>query len=166
VERELVQKRRRDMRRIFRRLALWGGAAAVVAGGFAFMDSNAVGNASLGAGTDSATGYTVTTISWHSAELTTSFFVTGVSLELTSKATTAPANGIPTTVNVALVLSTADHVIVSTGTHGLCQFGATGQEWTVETGHGTGKLTCSIDVKASGEPPATDIEGLAVEASN
>lgn len=155
------------MRRIGRRLALWGGAAAVAAGGFTFTASNAVDNVSLGEGAGSATGYTVTTISWHSSQVATSFFVTGITLVLTSKATTAPADGIPTTLQVALVLSTGVHLLVSTGSHGRCQFGATGQRWAVmRTGRGVGTLTCTVDVTSSGEPRATDIGGLAVLASN
>lgn len=157
------------MRNLGRRLALWGGAAAIAGGGFSFTASNTVDSASVGAGTAPATGYTVTTVTWKSAKGPTgdTFWVTGVTLVLTSKAATAPADAIPTSVNVALQLTTGNDLPITTGAHGSCRFGTTGHAWALEgTGRGTGQLICSVEVSASGEPPVTHIAGLAVEASN
>lgn len=158
------------MRKVARQLTLWAGAAAIAGGGFAYMAANEMTSTSLGAGTGSVTGYTVTTVTWHSAPVTTAtdhtYRVTGVTMVLTSKATATPATLMPTSVEVALVLSTGTHLAISTGTHGSCRFGTTGQAWSVDgSGQGTGKLSCSVSIQASGEPPTTDVTGIAVEAS-
>lgn len=52
--------------RIPRRLALWGGAAAFAAGGFAFMASNVFTGPrfAAGAGTEHVSGYTISTTSF------------------------------------------------------------------------------------------------------
>ena len=47
------------MIRLPRRLAIWGGAAAVAVGGFAFMASNSVGASYAGEGSQAVSGYTV-----------------------------------------------------------------------------------------------------------
>jgi hypothetical protein len=53
------------MRRLSRRLALWGGAAAIAGGGFAFMANNAVATSSAGEGVGAVTGYTVSAITYN-----------------------------------------------------------------------------------------------------
>ena len=88
------------MRRLPRRLLLWGGAAAVASGGFAFMASNNVLVSSAGEGTNTVSGYQVSqqtyTIDQNkmggNAE---NAAVYGVTFTLTSLATTTNANGKP-----------------------------------------------------------------------
>ena len=52
------------MRRLSRRLALWGGAAAIAGGGFAFMASNTVHTSYVGDSAGVVSGYTVYTIGY------------------------------------------------------------------------------------------------------
>lgn len=70
------------MRRLPRRLALWGGAAAVAGGGFAFMNSNAVPATSAGDGASAVTGYTVSDIAYTPVPGTTTELLLSVSFEL------------------------------------------------------------------------------------
>ena len=65
------------MIRRHRRLALWGGAAAIAAGGFAFMASNAVGASSAGSGQGAVSGYAVSTISYQADARTIACPTTG-----------------------------------------------------------------------------------------
>lgn len=59
--------------RLPRRLALWGGAAAFAAGGFAFMASNVFTgpNFAAGAGTETVSGYTISTQTFTACGTTT-----------------------------------------------------------------------------------------------
>ena len=53
------------MKRLPRRLALWGGAVAIAGGGFAFMANNAVSASSAGEGFNNISGYTVSGITYN-----------------------------------------------------------------------------------------------------
>ena len=53
------------MRRLPRRLALWGGAAAIASGGFAFMANNVVSATSAGEGANNVSGYTAYTTTYN-----------------------------------------------------------------------------------------------------
>lgn len=55
------------MRRLPRRLALWGGAAAIAGGGFAFMASNVLTASGAGEGSAPVTGYTVSNVTYNTA---------------------------------------------------------------------------------------------------
>lgn len=86
------------MIRLPRRLALWGGAAAVAAGGFAFMASNTVLASSAGEGAGPVSGYIVSHQSYSFVNNTTGkatlaavkFLLTSASS--TSNAAVQPAN--------------------------------------------------------------------------
>lgn len=78
------------MGRLTRRIALWGGAAAVASGGFAFMASNSVAASKAGTGAGVVSGYNVSTV--HYALVTQpdvpgGSYIQQVSFTLTSAAT-------------------------------------------------------------------------------
>lgn len=161
------------MNRLSRRVALWGGAAAIAAGGFAFMASNTVASSSAGEGEGSVTGYKVTAISY---TVTTHYYggttgggtadlssvsdaaYTGVSFTLTSTATTTAANGQPT-----FVMAYAEK---ATG-GGHYTFGHAGTctpttAWTSTPGSpGTGTYSCTFAPLI----PAATLGKLNVEAN-
>lgn len=92
------------MTRLPRRLALWGGAAAIASGGFAFMASNALATTSGGDGAAAVTGYTVSNITYTPQE-TNGLTVLGVvKFTLTSSCaaptTCASAYALPKTVSM------------------------------------------------------------------
>lgn len=53
------------MSRLSRRLAVWGGAAAIAGGGFAFMANNTVAASNAGEGIGAISGYTVSGITYN-----------------------------------------------------------------------------------------------------
>lgn len=57
------------MRRVPRRLALWGGALAIAGGGFAFMASNTIHASYVGDSAQVVSGYTVYTIGYSGVPL-------------------------------------------------------------------------------------------------
>ena len=143
------------MIRLPRRLALWGGAAAVAAGGFAFMAQNVVGVSSAGEGVGAVTGYTVT-------HQTYGFTNTGqaelhsVTFTLTSMSTTSNANGQPANVQAYPQGPTGSR---PWGKSLDCSL--TGS-WTTSGGQGTGKYTC---IFAPNVTPIATYRSLDVEAN-
>lgn len=85
------------MRRIPRKLAMWGGAAALAGAGFAFMASNTFTNhPSAGVGTTSISGYTVSSTvltGCGSTDSTNPEDICYVHFRLMPQATTAPTAG-------------------------------------------------------------------------
>ncbi|MDA8343340.1 MAG: hypothetical protein M0007_14115 [Actinomycetota bacterium] len=162
------------MRRLPRRLALWGGAAAVASGGFAFMASNAVAGSSLGDGQGTASGYTISTVHWVANQVTyisnNIVFVTSVTFKITSDANTAPANIRPTNVNVYLVMKTGKHLPIATGKSGYISnnfFGTNvATHWHIlPTGKGTGTVAVHLNIRSGGYAPAATVTGIDVEAN-
>lgn len=149
------------MRRLPRRLALWGGAAAIAGGGFAFMASNNVLVSSAGEGAGAVSGYTVSNIRYgitfpgaatcggntacqntygrnhpqNGNHTNTSY--TNVTFRLTTKSTTPNATTKPTNV-----------VVYPEGTGGSTPWGSdqcTSSNWhTTGTGYGQGTFTCTF----------------------
>lgn len=160
------------MNRLSRRVALWGGAAAIAAGGFAFMASNTVASSSAGEGQGTVSGYHVTNISY---TVTTHYYggttaggtadlgvsnaaYYGVTFTLTSTATTANANGQP-----KFVMAYAEK---SNG-GGHATFGHAGgctatSAWTTNASNqGTGTYSCTFAPVI----PAAKLGKLNVEAN-
>jgi hypothetical protein len=155
------------MRRLPRRLALWGGAAAIAAGGFAFMASNSVAGSSLGEGAGTVTGYKVTNIQYTTEtafHLTFGgstghppYYVTNISFTLTSDAATAPANAEPTSLNVTEISANGED-----WSGGLWNAACKIVSWTTSGGAGTGSVTCATDPHHEG--PVSTITSIDVEA--
>jgi hypothetical protein len=84
------------MGRLTRRVALWGGAAAIAAGGFAFLATNTVEATNAGVGQNTISGYTASTVTYQdvsNANVTPGgFYLQGVVLKL------EPANATEVTV--------------------------------------------------------------------
>lgn len=144
------------MLRISRRLALWGGAAAVASGGFAFMAGNLVLGSSAGEGVGPVTGYTVSGQTWGFTNNGVAR-LKSVTFTLESMSTTPNAAGQPSNVQVYPQTPSGarpwgkslDCTIVGT--------------WTVHgTGHGTGKYTCTFSPVVY---PIATLTSLDVEAN-
>lgn len=159
------------MTRLPRRLLLWGGAAAVAAGGFAFMAQNSVANSSAGEGTGTVTGYNVTAISYtvdnHFYASTDTFSgktgpfyaaYTGVSFTLTAQTEGSAAGGQPTNVDVYPVSTDGNHYWGHDN-------GCTVTSWTAGTDSpltaGTGSVSCNLAPSV----PAAELGSIAVEAN-
>lgn len=162
------------MRRLPRRLVLWGGAAAIASGGFAFMASNAIAGSSLGDGAGTVSGYTVSNIHWTTktclsgANCTTGARVIyAVNFTLTSAATTAPANEQPPNANFTVFTTNNAGVQNSPGV--TCST----QGWTpgaTQSGHGYGTYTCVwftnqnwYSTSGYTSPPVSTVDHLDVE---
>lgn len=83
-----------------RRIVVWGGAVAVAGAGFAYLSGNTVDASSAGDGASSVSGYTVSNVKWApqvvtAADGTTQDELYEVQFDLTSVATSAPANAQP-----------------------------------------------------------------------
>ena len=148
------------MRRLPRRLALWGGAAAIASGGFAFMATNVVGGSSAGEGTGAVSGYKVSSIHYtvtpdHYTGSTSLANFNKITFTLTSNATTTTANVAPTNVSVWFL---------KTGTHpwGHTEDCHSTGTWTKSTGtSGTGKFDCTTGTKI----PVRTVTSIEVEAN-
>ncbi len=159
------------MSMLTRRLALWGGAAAIAAGGFAFMASGTTNASSASEAVGSVTGYTVSAIKYcndyqncgtgtygrnhpqSGNNMNTSY--TGVEFTVTSMATTSNANGQPSTVIVYPEKATGS---IAWGSD-VCAI--TGS-WTIAgTGHGSGTYKCAF----SPVVPSVTLGKLDVEAN-
>jgi hypothetical protein len=155
------------MSRVPRRLLLWGGAAAIAAGGFAFMASNTVGTSSAGEGAGAVTGYAVSNISY---TVDNTYYTTGhnaaytaVTFKLTSLSATGSADGPPKDVNVYPEHSTG----MRTWGHqtGNCTL-STPPGWVIalfgpHAGTGSGTYTCNFNPAV----PAATLGKLDVEAN-
>lgn len=175
------------MSMISRRLLVWGGAAAIGTAGFAFMASNAVAASSVGQGSGTVSGYTVSnpqyvTNHYDSGSAGPGDYLNQVSFTLTSDSATAPANAEPSEVMVyttgANGMRNSDVVANGYGwaktydpngttpnTSGpeFCQI----NNWTVGgSGAGTGKVTCVFYRSSTSMTLAKDIYGLTVVANN
>jgi hypothetical protein len=122
---------------------------------------------------------------------TAPYYVEGLSFSLTSIATTAPGNGVPNQIVVNLTYPNAPSGFSSTVTlvgvnsgytpapgvlpspAGACTLGGVwSNNWTIGgSGTGSGTVTCSVYIAASGEPSfgssssATDTIGVDIEAN-
>jgi len=156
------------MRILPRRLLFLGGAAAVAAGGFAFMASNATPASSAGEGANAVSGYTVNHIQY-SAEQgwdnpMPNYSVSTVKFILTSDQSTAPANAEPAQVEAALEITGGTWQNLSC-TVASWQVGTSGDYavsngWAT-VGQGWGSLICN-DASA---PMVSTVIGLDVEAN-
>lgn len=183
------------MRRLPRRLALWGGAAAIASGGFAFMASNSMAaSSSAGDGSVAVTGYTVGTISYspvyYSGHTGSGDYIQTFSFPLSSVAKTAPGNGVPGSLLVTLTFNGTALVGGGRNTSTLpynstygdtgiynanANFGcsipanypaASGGWHFLGTGSGTGTVTCTLNIAASAEHFEATLTKVDVEASN
>lgn len=143
------------MKMLTRRVLMWGGAAAVAGGGFAYMAGNTVDLTSAGQGAQTVSGYTVSSVAY-SAEQgwglpAPDYSVSTVKFTLTSAATTAPANARPAGINAALLGTSA--------TTSTCSVSG----WTINavTGAGSGAVVCNF----ANPPLLSSITGLNVEAN-
>lgn len=165
-----------------RRLLALGGAMALAGAGFAYMDTNAVSASSAGEGAAAVTGYTVSNIQWtadnasdigdgpmpyESAADVVPYYMTGLEFTLTSKATSAPANGQPASLNVALqtdINGTIGYTQIAsskTGGYHTCSISG----WVTNgNGQGTGTVKCGLIIRADQIPPIADVIGIDVEA--
>lgn len=155
------------MRRLPRRLALWGGAAAIAGGGFAFMASNNVFASSAGDGAGPVTGYNVSNqtyttyvaLSTPSNTTTAVTYIKSVTFTLTSQAKTSNADGPPKIQNMNVY-----PLNYNTGTQwghqtGYCSITT---PWALHvTGSGYGTFTCTFNPK----PPVHTVHRLDVEAT-
>lgn len=152
------------MKRLPRRLALWGGAAAVAAGGFAFMASNTVSASGAGEGQGTVSGYTVSHIHYTTAlghpvpGSQGMYTVTGVTFTLSVPPGTPPSAQVyttaPTTVSVAaLKTGYGPSTVLGSGT---CTINAGSHPWAPDSGtrfgggshgwaSGSGTYTCTFD---------------------
>lgn len=190
------------MRILPRRLLLIGGALAVASAGFAYMANNLVNASSLGDGQGNVTGYTVSNISYPGViqykdyfncqtggsqtgdtatggssacdyynGITTSF-VTNVTFTLTSAATTAPANGKPSQVQLVADwtnptnASNSGTTLLTGGPSPAFDGVCTVNGWTTNANSAnSGTVTCTLYIDTSNEPPVQWITGLDVEAN-
>jgi hypothetical protein len=140
-----------SMRRLPRRLALWAGAAAIAAGGFAFMASGVTDQSSASEAAGNVTGYTASTIHYTLGVDNTCVNTNGgnadnswlcaLTFKLTSVATTTNANGQPAHVEAYLEKPTGKEV---TGTWSFTTCQITGA-WTSSGGEaGYGKFKCTF----------------------
>lgn len=150
------------MTRLPRRLALWGGAAAIAGGGFAFMASNNVLTSSAGDGAGHVTGYTVTNQAYTIANRlaiagttgSATAYLSGVTFTLAANSATANAHKQPPNTNI-LVYPENKTGGRPWGHGGYCSVNT----WT--TSAGTGNVTCTF----SPQPPVATVFKLDVEAS-
>jgi len=153
------------MIRLPRRFALWGGAAAIAMGGFAFMASNHVDASSAGAGAGKVSGYTVANQSYRitnrcatgttSPTCTATPYIKGFTFTLTANSATANAKVQPTTVLAYPETNTGGRPWGHTTS-------CTVTTWNATTG--TGTVTCTAAAHPSQAPVAT-FDRLYVEAS-
>lgn len=154
------------MKRLPRRLALWGGAAAIAGGGFAFMAGNTVLASSAGTGAGTVSGYRVTNQAYtvqnrYVIPGTTSSaagaFIKSITFHLTAQSGTPNARVSPTNV-LAYPLNSS----------GFTQWGHTTSctvtAWTSTAGAGTVFCTIATTTNAS-QPPVATFDGLRVEAN-
>ncbi len=136
---------------VSRRVALWGGAAAIAAGGFAFMASNTVAGSSAGSGQGSVSGYHVSAISYAADARTSACPTTPAGCTSVTPATdsqtyllsvtfTLTADG-PTTTEPGHVV--AYPVTPSTQTPWGHSDDCYANSWTAT--HGTGSFSCTFD---------------------
>jgi len=156
------------MIRLPRRFALWGGAAAIAMGGFAFMASNVVVGSSAGAGAGPVSGYTVTNITYTpiinrcitgttKTNCTAAAYIGGVTFTLSSAKKTTPSATKQPSVLVYPENATGErpwgHMTTCTVT-----------TWT--TTNGTGTVTCSISATThASQAPVKTLYGLTVTAA-
>lgn len=152
------------MGRLPRRLALWGGAAAIAGGGFAFMASNNVLASSAGEGAGAVSGYTVsnqtytTQVKYTPGAGRTLTFVKSVTFTLTTKSTTPNATGAPKLSNMNVYAVNFSTTTPWGHQAGYCS--TTG--WAHDaTGHGYGTFTCTFTPL----PPVATVHKLDVSAA-
>ncbi len=151
------------MMRLSRRLALWGGAAAIAAGGFAFMASGVTNASSASEGDGGVTGYTASGIHYTLGSTNTCVntndggnqesFLCALTFTLTSVAVTTTASTVPAHVEAYLEKDTPTKKEI-TGTNSFTSCSLVGT-WTdgngTTPGHGTYKCTfLSTEVLGTG----------------
>lgn len=172
------------MTRLPRRLLLWGGAAAVAAGGFAFMAGNTVAASSAGEGAGAVTGYTVSGITYTVPASVSgasgdspycygniqgnpfNCYVLAAEFTLTSNATAAPANGQPTSVVASLLDGNNVPITGQTNMPTTPNCKIVGSWSSTSSTAGTGTYVCTFgQTSAPYHPKVSDVQQLNVEAN-
>ena len=168
------------MAELSRRLIMWGGAAVVAGGGFAFMAGNTVTTNSVGEGQGAASGYSVSGITYQTEQgwgvALPAWSVGSVKFTLTSVATSGSGTGQPGQVMAALMgtdgsskqiplpVPAGDATDVSCAISGAWTTIASG----ANAGAGTGNYSCYFGQSAAGSAPTqlvSAVTGLDVEAN-